>query len=455
MLQKKMQWLRATENLVWEIRQSKDEGRQIDDLIGKANKVLSISDDAEKEKAAERLILEMEQRPIKTDYPYIEPEKYEDILRTLPQETTNIPVLSDDELRERLAGAWTGRACGCLLGIPVEGWYREKIESFLKESGQCPLCTYISSQISESIREKYQITDHDPHTPYDRQMKCWINNMSELPVDDDMNYTVLSLRVLESCGKSFTSEDVAEAWLYAIPCMHTCTAERVAYRNLLHCILPPYSGSVSNPYREWIGAQIRVDFYGYINPGDPRAAAYMAYKDAIVAQTKNGVYAAMYIAALIALMATPIDYHTAVLEALKQVPPKSRLTAEIMRIIKQYEKGMSFIDMLNAIHDKYNEKDPFDWCLAIPNILIIVAVLLHFCDDYSQAICQAVLAGFDTDCNAATVGSIIGYRIGLHRIDSKWTAPVRQIFHSSVYRYERIPIDELVERTVRIIREDN
>ena len=142
--------------------------------------------------------------------------------------------------------------------------------------------------------------DVDEGTAYDRQNICWINNMDTYPVDDDMNYTVLSLRVLERSGSNFTSEDVAQSWLFGLPAFHTCTAERVAYRNLMHGILPPESGILANPFREWIGAQIRVDFYGYIAAGNPALAAQMACRDAVVAQTKNGVYAAMYIAALIA-----------------------------------------------------------------------------------------------------------------------------------------------------------
>lgn len=454
MLQEKLRWTTNRENLVAEIRQCRDEGRDVAPLMSAALEILDMPDNEEKERLAADMIVSLERCPVRDDYRYVEPESYAEIRKSLTDCPAPLAKAQTDEIAPKLKGAWTGRACGCLLGIPVEGWPRQKIHDYLRESGQYPLKKYISSDVASDIREKYAVSDLDPENSYDRVYKCWINNMKELPIDDDLNYTMLSLRVLERCGKNFTSEDVAEAWLFGLPALHTCTAERVAYRNLLHSILPPASGIYANPYREWIGAQIRVDFYGYINPGDPQTAAYMAYKDACVAQTKNGLYAAMLVAAMVAISAVCEDYRFIITEALKQIPPRSRLHEAVSDMVRNYDSGMSYIDMLDTIHEKYDEHDSFDWCLAIPNVLVIVCALLNYGDDYSSAICEAVLAGFDTDCNAATVGSIIGYAKGIRAVDPKWTNPVRQIYHSSVHHYESFEIEELVRRTICVIKSD-
>ena len=90
-----------------------------------------------------------------------------------------------------------------------------------------------------------------------------------MPEDDDLNYTLLALHLLEQHGDALTTEDVAQAWLDLMPAGRSFTAERLAYRNLLLGLLPPETATYRNPFREWIGARIRVELYGWARPGDP------------------------------------------------------------------------------------------------------------------------------------------------------------------------------------------
>ena len=91
--------------------------------------------------------------------------------------------------------------------------------------------------------------------------------------DDDTDYTVLGLHIMEEKGVDFTSRDVASQWQEHLPYFLVYTAERVAYRNIVNNIWPPESAAFQNPYREWIGAQIRCDAFGYAAPGWPEKHA--------------------------------------------------------------------------------------------------------------------------------------------------------------------------------------
>ena len=106
---------------------------------------------------------------------------------------------------DKIYGAWLGRCAGCLLGQPVEGWRRARINGLLKETGNLPLQNYISSDIGPILREKYNVRD-DGHA-YGAEKTGWINNVSYMPEDDDTNYTLIALKLVEQYGRDFTPDD--------------------------------------------------------------------------------------------------------------------------------------------------------------------------------------------------------------------------------------------------------
>ena len=105
-------------------------------------------------------------------------------------------------------------------------------------------------------------------------------NIDGIPEDDDLNFTMLGVALLERCGTGFDVLDVAQLWLDFLPAGRIFTAERIALRNLLEAYLPPETATRRNPFREWVGARLRVDVYGWAAGGDPVAAARMAWHDA-------------------------------------------------------------------------------------------------------------------------------------------------------------------------------
>lgn len=461
MLTQKLMWLKLSERIADELRQCRYENRDIKEYEPWAKAVLAMPEGEEKEAQSRRLLLALESAPYVQNNDLEEPDDYDEICSLLSDLADDCYEYSKETYRDRIKGAWYGRAAGCLLGIPVESWHRDRILGFLEASGQAPLSTYMTSCCTDEIREKYQIKDDDAGHSYDRDKICWRNNVTSFPVDDDTNYTVCALRLLENFGKDFTCEDVAQNWLFSFPVLHACTAERVALQNIINGTMPPESGKHLNPYREWIGAQIRGDFFGYINPGNPKAAAKMAWEEGRISHVKNGIYGEMYIAALLSLAGAWVpasdwkDMNMAGCwlceNALLQIPPKSRLARDIERIIALYKTEASFENAIEYIHGEYNEKTGFDWCYVNPNAMIVTACVLWFAMDFSQGIAKAVESGFDTDCNGATVGSILGMLGGFEAIDPKWYKDLEPVLTTSVHKYEKIDLEQAVERTLKLL----
>lgn len=446
-------WMKGLSDLSSELRQAEEEGRALpSELRAEAEALIGtpVTNQAAVD-TANRIYDDIQNLPLREDYPYQEPSTLPEIQAARPASSPlDNRALSPEEVYDRIYGGWLGRCGGCLLGQPVEGWRRARINGLLRESGNLPLKGYISSDLPAAVREKYEVTDEGG--AYGAKKKGWINNVSYMPEDDDTNYTVLALKILEDYGPDFTPEDVAVSWLTCLPLLHTCTAERVAYINLANLIPPPLSASTRNPFREWIGAQIRGDLFGYIRPGDPAAAAALAWRDASISHVKNGIYGEMFAAAMIAAAFVEQDPEAVVRAGLAQIPEHSRLAESIRRVLDWKAGGVSRQDAIDRVHEVWDEKNTHCWCHTISNAMLVAIGLLYGGGEYARSVEVGIISGFDTDCNGATIGSIIGVMQGAKALPQEWTEPLHDTLKSGVDGFGIVKISDLARRTAALCR---
>lgn len=444
------EYLSYYRRLKTEVLESKDEGKEVELLKEDIEKILNIEDEEERERRSAELIDRLQSLPQKKDFRYREPSNLQEILQETGGEYKNYKreVKNDERLFDKIYGAWLGRTCGCLLGKPVEGWPRDKIWNFLKETDNFPLSRYMSSDVTKEIKEKYGINDD--------RARGWINRIDHMIEDDDTNYTILGLYIVKRYGLDFTPEDVAESWLLNLPILHTYTAERVAYQNLVNLIMPPRSGEYRNPYREWIGAQIRADFWGYISPGDPVKAGELAWRDACVSHVKNGIYGEMFISASLSWAFVSEDIEEIIKAGLSVVPERSRFYEAINKLLSFKREGKSFEEVRDYIYKTYEEGKEHEeywhnWCHVISNALVVVSALLYSDLNYEKGITYAVSCGLDTDCNGATVGSVLGAIVGSKNLPEKWIRPINDTIESGVSGYNLSRVSELAKETMEIL----
>lgn len=434
-----------------EILESKDEGKEVELLAGEIEEVSKIENEDERERRSAEIIDKLQSLPQKKDFRYREPSNLREILQETDGEYKHYKgkIQNDKKFFDKIYGAWLGRISGCLLGKPIEGWQRDKIWNFLKETDNFPLSRYMSSDVAKEIKEKYRITDD--------RVKGWINRIEHMVEDDDINYTILGLYIVKRYGLDFTSEDVAESWLFNLPIFHTYTAERVAYQNLVNLVMPPKSGEHRNPYREWIGAQIRADFWGYISAGDPLKAGEIAWRDACVSHIKNGIYGEMFIAACLAWAFISEDIEEIIKAGLSILPRESRFYYAIDKILGFKRDGKTFEEVRDYIYKTYEEGKKYEeywhnWCHVISNALVVVSSLLYSDLDFERGITYAVSCGLDTDCNGATVGSILGAIVGAKNLPERWIRPIDDTVESGVSGYNLCRVSELARETVEIVK---
>lgn len=420
-----------------ERQQLTDEGRDLTSVAAEFDALLNADLDADPgaQARAAALLDACAGLPRRADYPYDEPSDLAGIRAAQPTDAPAWFVADpgDDDLFDRVLGAWLGRCAGCLLGKPVEGWRSPAMWGFLKAQGLYPLADFFRSDAPAELYDKYKVS----------RERAYIDRVTHMPEDDDTNYTVTGLAIMQQRGAGFTPEDVANFWLQNIPILHTFTAERAAYRNFVNLIPPPASATHRNPYREWIGAQIRADFWGYTALGDPQLAAEYAWRDASISHVKNGIYGEMWVAAMLAAAPYVHDVEAVIRIGLGEIPARCRLAEDIRQVIGWYHEGIDSEEAIRRIHGRWDERNPHHWCHTNSNAQIVALGLLWGQHDYGQAICAAVQACFDTDCNGATVGSVFGMMHGAAALPDRWIAPLHDLLDTGIAGYHQVRISEV------------
>ena len=210
--------LNLSEMLADEIVQRRESGH----LVAEPDQQLLATASEAEVRAA---IMAVEAAPRSPGWPYEEPEGLAAIAAAQPAAPARAPrTLDDDALSDRLHAAWLGRCAGCVLGKPVEGWPRGEVRRYLKRVDAYPLTDYVPAD------------GPAPPTfpPFNATWPTSVRGaIRGMPRDDDTDYTILGLHVLETYGEHFSAADVAQEWLRRFPFLAVYTAERAAYRNLV------------------------------------------------------------------------------------------------------------------------------------------------------------------------------------------------------------------------------
>lgn len=317
--------------------------------------------------------------------------------------------LSRQALRERLKGAWLGRAAGCTLGAPVENWPVASMERLAASCGM------------PFPPEDYWRTHPAPFTErygMDTVENYLARQIRYVPVDDDLAYTILGLLILERYGPDFTTENVAAAWLEYLPM--ACTAEHAALENLRAGVPADKAGAKDNPYQQWIGAGIRCDPWAYACPGHPERAAEWAWRDARLSHRQNGIYGAMFFAAAISAafaVDTPVE---ALRIGLTEIPKSCRLARDVRWALRKAPPLRDWREARTAVDERFPEMSSVhtnnNACLTVFGLVLGEA-------DFTRTVGITVAMGLDNDCTAATAGSLLGAVIGARNVPEHWWVP--------------------------------
>ena len=315
-----------------------------------------------------------------------------------------MPIPSD--YSERVYAGVLGKIIGVYLGRPFEGWYYDRI---MKELGEVNY--YVNQQLDKPL----------------------------VVTDDDITGTFTFLQALPDYGNSrdVTAAQIGRTWLNYIIEQRTIlwwggmgnSTEHTAYLRLKDGIEAPRSGSIElngATVAEQIGAQIFIDGWAMVAPGDPELAAELARRAGSVSHDGEAVYGAQVIAAIEALAFVESDINKLIDAGLRLIPKSSTIYRMINEIRGWHAKESDWHITRKRVDDVYGYAKYPGHVHIVPNHAVVILGLLYGDDDFQKSLMVANTAGWDTDCNSGNVGCIMGIKNGLRGIDAgpDWRGPV-------------------------------
>lgn len=314
-------------------------------------------------------------------------------------------MLPNDYVARVYAGI-LGKIIGVYSGRPFEGWSHERIMAELGE-------------INYYVHEQ--------------------RGMPLIVADDDITGTFTFLRAIPDHGHSLavTAAQIGQTWLNYLIEERTIlwwggvgnSTEHTAYMRLKNGIPAPQSGSIalnSKVVAEQIGSQIFIDGWAMVAPGDPALAADLARRAASVSHDGEAIYGAQVIAAMEAQAFVESDLNKLIDCALTFIPRDSTIARLIHDVRDWHAEYPDWHQTRNQIEAHYGYDKFGGNCHMVPNHALIHMGLLYGGDDLQRALMITNTAGWDTDCNAANVGCLLGIKNGLAAFDAgpDWRGPV-------------------------------
>jgi ADP-ribosylglycohydrolase len=307
---------------------------------------------------------------------------------------------------EKVYAGVLGKIIGVYLGRPFEGWTYQRI---MQELGE----------IEYYVHERL--------------------NLPLIVTDDDITGTFIFLRALPDYAnnRDITPAQIGQTWLNYIIENRTIlwwggmgnSTEHTAFLRLKNGIPAPQSGSTrlnSKVVAEQIGAQIFIDGWAMVAPGDPAMAADLARRAGSVSHDGEAVYGAQVLAAMEAQAFVEPDIHKLIDTGVSFIPKDSVIYREIADIREWHTKDQDWQKTRRRIEENYGYDRYGGNCHMVPNHALIILSALYGDDDFQKTMKIVNTSGWDTDCNSGNVGCLMGIKNGLAGLETgpDWRGPV-------------------------------
>jgi ADP-ribosylglycohydrolase len=267
--------------------------------------------------------------------------------------------------------------------------------------------------------------------------------------NDDLDLQIVWLKMLEDEGPDPSVRTFAEYW-WRYASAYPWDEYGFFARNFARGLRPPVAGCFENFFVDNMGSPIRSEIWACLHPGDPQAAARMAWKDAALDHAGGeGTCGEMFWAAVESAAFVERDPMTLIRIGLGMIPLSSHVGRAIREAVLCRQKGLTWGQARERIVTWFGQQHP---CHAVPNHAFTIIGWLYG-RDFGDRLCKAVNCGYDTDCTGATLGALLGILEGTGGIPREWRDPVGDqiVLHKFTGTFNAPKtLDAMTQRTVAL-----
>ena len=184
---------------------------------------------------------------------------------------------------------------------------------------------------------------------------------------------------------------------------------------------PPLTGNtILNPWADFnLTGQFLCETYALMAPAMPQTASKIGLNYTLVAINGEPAQVTQFISTMISVSFVENNVKKIVDAGMSVLDPKSRVKSIFSDVIKWHSQYPdNWAETRRMIKEKYtidngSERDRNGVDL---NTACVVASLLYGKGDFQESVKHAFNFGWDADCNAATVGTILGVTIGYKKM---------------------------------------
>ena len=265
-----------------------------------------------------------------------------------------------------------------------------------------------------------------------------------------MDFPIVWLTTLEQVGPDLLPEDLAAAWLEHLD--YNQDEFGYAALNLRRGLPPPSSGAHSNWFRTSMGGVMRADLWAMVAPGNPQVAAAYAYHDSKLDHTEDGIWSAMFLAALGSAAFFLNDPLTLLTVGLAMIPRTCRTARGLKAALAAVQRGAGWLEARESVQHEVGNKN---WSDAAQNMGFFTIGLFYGNRDFGSSMCAATNCGYDAEAVGGALGAVLGIQRGHSGLPENWTRPIGDLVIPGVgVRTIAAPqtVTELAERTAVVGR---